>query len=113
MTEPFFRKSGLAIDRFICRDECLDPYLLLFIKKYHRNDQYVFWPDQATAHYAIEVIDWLNSKKIEFVPKYLNPANAPKTRPIEDFLGSLKGKVYAKNWSAKNIPELKRFQFLI
>jgi hypothetical protein len=40
------------------------------------------------------------------VPKYLNPANAPKPRPIED--GILKGKVYAKNWSAKSIPELKR-----
>ena len=78
------------------------------LKKYHRNDQYVFWPDQASAHYAKEVIDWLNSKKIEFVPKYLNPPNAPKTRPIEDFWGILKGKVYAKNWSAKNIPELKR-----
>jgi len=39
-------------------------------------------PDQASAHYdhfayGKEVIDWLNSKKIEFVPKYLNPANAP------------------------------------
>jgi hypothetical protein len=65
----------------------LDPYLLPFIKKYHWNDQYVFWPDQTSAHYAKEVIDWLNSKKIEFVPKYLNPANAPKTRPIEDFWG--------------------------
>ncbi len=108
MTEPFFRESGLAINRFVYRDECLDPYLLPFIKKYHRNDQYVFWPDQASAHYAKEVIEWLNSKKIEFVPKYLNPANAPKTRPIEDFWGILKGKVYAKNWSAKSIPELKR-----
>jgi len=59
-------------------------------------------PDQASAHYdhfayAKEVIDWLNSKKIEFVPKYLNPANAPKTRQIEDFWGISKGKVYAKN----------------
>jgi hypothetical protein len=40
-----------------------------------------------------EAKDWLNSKKIEFVPKYLNPANAPKTRPIKDFWGILKGKV--------------------
>ena len=98
MTEPFFRESGLSIKRFVYCDECLDHYLLPFIKKYHRNDQYVFWPDQASAHYAKVVIDWLNSKKIEFVPKYLNPANAH----------ILKGKVYAKNWSAKSIPELKR-----
>jgi len=79
-----FRESGLAINRFVFRDECLDPYLLFFIKIYHRNDQYVFWPDKASAHYAKEVIDWLNSNKIEFVPKYLNPANAPKTRSIKD-----------------------------
>jgi len=57
----------------------------------------------VSAHYAKEVIDWLNSKKIEFVPKYLNPANATKTRPIEDFWSILKGKGYAKS-----IPELKR-----
>ena len=59
-------------------------------------------------HFRFTNLNWLNSKKIEFVPKYLNPANAPKTRPIEDFWGILKGKVYAKNWSAKSIPELKR-----
>jgi len=56
-----FRDSGLAINRFVYRDECLDPYLLPFIKKYHYgiswNDQYVFWPDKASAHYAKEVID--------------------------------------------------------
>jgi len=40
-------------DRFIAiQDECLDPYLLPSIKKYHWIDQYVFWPDQASAYYA-------------------------------------------------------------
>ena len=37
MTEPFFRESGLAINRFVYRDESLNPYLLLFIEKYHSN----------------------------------------------------------------------------
>ena len=37
--ETFFCESGLAINRYVYLDECLDPYLLLFIKKYHRNDQ--------------------------------------------------------------------------
>ena len=32
----------------------------------------------------------------------------PKTRPIEDFWGFLKAKVYEKNWSAKNIDQLKQ-----
>ena len=38
MTEPFFRESALAINRYVYRDESLDPYLLPFIKKYHRNE---------------------------------------------------------------------------
>ena len=29
-------------------------------------------------------------EKIEFLPNYINPANAPKLRPIEDFWGILK-----------------------
>jgi hypothetical protein len=49
ITKPFFRESGLAINRFVYCDECLDSYLLPFIEKYH-------WPDQASAHYAKEVI---------------------------------------------------------
>jgi len=48
------------------------------------------FPDLVSAHYAKEVIDWLNSKKIEFVSKYLNPANSQKTRPIENFWGIFK-----------------------
>jgi hypothetical protein len=38
----------------------------------------------------------LNSKKIELLPKNINPANAPKTRLIEDFWAVLKAKVYEK-----------------
>jgi hypothetical protein len=63
---------------FEIRDECLDPYLLPFIKKYHRNDQYVFWPDQASAHYAKKVKDWLKSKKIEFLNKI--PQSCQRTK---------------------------------
>ena len=38
----------------------------------------------------------------------MNPANAPKLRPIEDFLGILKQKVYKKGWRAKPIDQLKK-----
>ena len=85
ISKPYFRKSGYAINRYVYRDEVLEPYLLPFIQKYHKHDNYVFWPDQASSHYAKEVLDWLKSKKIEFLPKNINPANAPKTRSIEDF----------------------------
>ena len=36
-----------------------------------------------------------------------DPASVPKARPIEDFWGVLKRRVYANNWKAKNIKELK------
>ena len=55
-----------------------------------------------------EVQDWLFSKKIEYLPKIINPANAPKLRPIEDFWGILKTNVYENNWSAKNVSQLKK-----
>ena len=49
-----------------------------FIKKYHRHGNYVFWPDLASSHYAKNVIGHLYSKKINFVPKWLNPKKLEK-----------------------------------
>ena len=49
--------------------------------------------------------------RIGYFPKKLkiiNPANAPKLRPIEDFWGILKTNVYENNWSAKNVSQLKK-----
>ncbi len=101
MSEPYFRQKGMVVNRFVYRDEILEPCLLPFIKKYHKHDKYVFWPDQAISHYAKEIQDWLFSKKIEFLPKIINPVNAQKLCPIEDFWGILKTNVYENNWSAK------------
>jgi hypothetical protein len=47
-------------------------------------------------------------KGIEFFPKTLNPTNVPKARPIEDFCGILKQKVYYNNWTANFIALLKK-----
>ena len=49
------------------------------------HNKYVFWPDLASAHYAQVVQDYLKEKKINYVPKWMDPANVPKARPIEDF----------------------------
>jgi hypothetical protein len=38
----------------------------------------------------------------------INPANAPKLRPIQDYWGILKTNVYENNWSAKNESQLKK-----
>ena len=42
MSEPYFRKSGYAIDQHVYRDECIELYLLPFIEKYHKEDYLCF-----------------------------------------------------------------------
>ena len=108
ISKPLFFKSGLAINQHVYKNQCLTNGLLPFINKYHKRDKYVFWPDLASSHYAKSVLEFLNYKNVAFVPKYLNPANVPKVRPIEDFWGLLKQKVYENDWKAKNIQELRK-----
>ena len=45
----------------------------------------MFLPDLTSAHYETVTCEHLKSENIEFVPKYLNPENIPKTKQIEDF----------------------------
>ena len=47
------------------------------------------------------------SSKECHVKKHDNPPNVPECRPIENFWGILKGLVYANNWQASNIDQLK------
>lgn len=49
-----------------------------------------------------------NNFILPFVPKYANPPNVPKARPIEDFWGLLCQKVYEHGWEAKSTEELKK-----
>jgi hypothetical protein len=85
MSSVKFFKSGLAINQYIYRDECIRKRLIPFINKYYRDGKYVFWPDLASSHYANSVHADLRDKKVNFVQKQDNPANVPKVRPIEDF----------------------------
>ena len=68
-SKPIFFNSGLAINQFKYRDECLKESLIPFIRKYHSVDRYVFWPDLASSHYAMSVTSYLKTKKIPFVQK--------------------------------------------
>ena len=34
MSEPYYRQQGMKVNRFVYRDEILEPCLLPFIKKY-------------------------------------------------------------------------------
>ena len=57
MSESYFQKSGYAIDQYVNRDECLENYLLPFVEKYHKEDNFVFWSDMASVHYAFLIQD--------------------------------------------------------
>jgi hypothetical protein len=107
VSSPYFLKSGLAVNQNVYQNQCLAKYLLPFINKHHKNDDYIFWPDKASSHYAKKTVEYLESKNVPFVPKDRNPTNLPQCRPIEDFFGELAQAVYRGGWRAKTIPQLK------
>jgi hypothetical protein len=107
ISKMFMCPSGLAVNKEIYKEQCIERRLIPFIEKYHSQDEIIFWPDLASAHYAETVCDFMIERKINFVEKYENPANVPENRPIEEFWAIFKQKVYAGGWKAKNIEELK------
>lgn len=107
VSEPYFKPSGLAINQEIYQKECLSKILLPFIRKYHSDDNYVFWPDKASSHYANKTLEFLSDNNIPFVPKDRNPTNLPQCRPVEDFFGQLSALVYQHGWKANSIKQLK------
>jgi transposase len=107
VSEPYIVKSGNAINQYVYRDECLMNRLVPFINQYHSDNNYIFWPDLATSHYAETVVDYMIENSIIHVDKDDNPANLPEARPIEDFWSILKGKVYEGCWEAKTLHQLE------
>lgn len=108
VSKPYFKPSKLAINQEVYLNECIKKRLIPFISKYHADSQYVFWPDKASSHYAKTVTDYLDANNIQYIPKDLNPANLPESRPIEDFWAKLKRKVYKQDWCAENVTQLKQ-----
>ena len=105
-TKPYFASSGRAIKQ--------DTYLAIikshresFINKYYPTGDYVFLPDFASSHYANSVQNYLKEKNIRYVPKEDNSANLPNSRPIEDFWGNLKRKVYEGGWMPTTLKVLE------
>ncbi|CAF3533775.1 unnamed protein product [Rotaria socialis] len=104
----YVHKSVQAIGEKIYLNECINKRLLPFIEKHHKNDNYVFWPDKASAHYATSVLNRLKEKNVPIVHKLDNPPNVPQARPIETVWSLLEQKVYEHNWQAKSIDSLAR-----
>ncbi len=108
VTRAFFMQNSLAINQEVYLKQCIKRRLMPFIAKYHSNNNYVFWPDKASAHYAKRVVAFYDANKLNYVLKKRNPTNVPQCRPIEDFWGTLSSLVYAKGWEAENVQQLKK-----
>lgn len=107
ISQPYIMPSGLAVNQKVYLNECIKKRLMPFIAKHHSDNNYVFWPDQASSHYAKTVTAYFKEKNVQFVAKKDNPANLPECRPIEDFWSILKSLVYKNGWQAKNVDQLR------
>lgn len=105
MSEPLIKESNFAINGTVYLEECIQRRLIPYIRANYNNN-YVFWPDKASSHYAKVVTEHLDREGVNYVAKKDNPANLPEARPIEDFWAILKAHVYANAWKAENIRQL-------
>lgn len=87
-------------------EECLKKRVWPLIKKH--NVRCVFWSDLASCYYAGKVTDWLKAKKVDFLPKDMNPANVPQLRPIEKYWAKMKRKMQTNGKCASDIEEFRR-----
>jgi hypothetical protein len=108
ISKPFFSPKNCSVNSEIYINKCIKKRLLPFIKDNYPNDNYIFWPDLASAHYSNSAQNAYQSLSIKVVPKEDNPPNVPQLRPIEDFWYILKCKVYENGWEAKNAQLLKK-----
>ncbi|CAF3461979.1 unnamed protein product [Rotaria sp. Silwood1] len=107
-SEPYVHQSKNVIGGDIYLNQCVKSKSIPFIEKHHSNDEILFWPDIAKAHYSKEVLDYLESVSVPIIPKINNPPNIPQGRPIEDFWSVLAQLVYEKNWEAHTVKQLER-----
>ncbi|CAF3473255.1 unnamed protein product [Rotaria socialis] len=108
ISDIYVHRSKQAIDQHTYLKECINKRLLAFIERYHKDGNYLFWPDLANAHYAKVVQTRLNEKNVLYVRRQDNPPNVPQARPIEYIWAQLERKIYENNWEAKNVNTLIR-----
>jgi transposase len=106
VSDPYISDKTMTGEVYV--KECLEKILLPFIKKYHKVDEIIFWPDMATCHYKRCVIDWFNSQNIKFIEKTENAPNVPQARPIEKFWALCKKEYKKRKFPAKNLNSFKR-----
>jgi hypothetical protein len=108
ISQPFFKPSGIAVNKEVYSSECIERRLVPFIEEFHDDGHYLFWPDLASSHYAHLTMDTFEKNNVAVVTKDCNPPVVPQLRPIEDFWGILKNAVYKNGWRANTHRQLKQ-----
>ena len=108
ISRPVITPSRANVNGAVYREKCIKGELLPFLAQHYPHGGYVFWPDLAASHYARETLELLDRSHVRYVPREKNPPNVPQLRPIEDFWGLMKQRVYKGGWSAKSDEGLKR-----
>lgn len=106
ISKIFFCHSN-SMNKEIYAKECIRKRLLPFIEDQHSDGNCLFWPDLASCHYARDVLNTFAEEDINYVSKDRNPPCVPQLRPIEDFWGALKQKVYHHNWQGETLQQLE------
>ncbi|XP_065684223.1 uncharacterized protein LOC136096637 [Hydra vulgaris] len=104
--EPYIHRSKNSITSNIYVKECMKKRLIPFVREHYKDNNFVFWLDLATAHYANKTENWFIDNSIEFVQKCTNPPNVPLARPNETFWAILSQMVYSDGWRACSIYQL-------
>lgn len=89
------------------RKFCIKDHLLPKIQVLYPDCKYIFWPDNASAHYAAETLEVYEENNIRYLDLNLNPPAMPQIRPIEIFWAHLKQKVYSGGWTAQTVHGLR------
>jgi hypothetical protein len=107
-SNALFMKSRGNVNAKVYKTECITKRLMPFIRKFHRDQNFIFWPDLASSHYARETIEVYNKLNVRYVPRNENPPSVPQLRPIEEFWAEIKRRVYANGWTAITVEQLIR-----
>ena len=108
VSKVYVHQSKQAIRQETYINQCIKKRLIPFIKQFHQDGNYLFWPDLANAHYGNTTQEILQQNNIPYVSRQNNPPNVPQARPIETVWTLLERKVFEDNWEAKNLAALIR-----
>jgi transposase len=106
VSDPFIFEGTMTSEIYL--EHCLKKILIPFIHKNYPENNVLFWPDLASAHYGDICISYLEEQNVKFVKKEDNPPNMPQARPIERFWSICKQSYSDLKKSPKNFQSFKR-----